>query len=115
MPHNNVFSVSLEEVKANFARYDLLDDQVRFVPGWFQDSLPTAPIEQLVVLRLDCEHVFLDYRRADQPVPEALQRRLCNHRRLKLLPRCHAVDDFRAKNVIDDVLQDGGWKRVLGA
>ena len=45
--------VSPEEVKANFARYGLLDDQVRFLVGWFRDTLPTAPIERLAVLRLD--------------------------------------------------------------
>jgi len=46
-------AVPLEEVKANFARYGLLDDQVRFLPGWFKDTLPAAPIERLAVLRLD--------------------------------------------------------------
>jgi O-methyltransferase len=45
--------VSLDEVKANFARFGLLDAQVRFLPGWFSDTLPTAPIEQLAILRLD--------------------------------------------------------------
>ena len=46
-------AVSLEEVQANFARYGLLDDRVRFLTGWFKDTLPTAPIERLAVLRLD--------------------------------------------------------------
>ena len=46
-------AVPIERVKANFARYGLLDDQVRFLPGWFQDTLPTAPISQIAVLRLD--------------------------------------------------------------
>src|SRR5437764_6587729 len=45
--------VSLEQVKANFERYGLLDDQVQFLPGWFRDTLPVAPIEQIAVLRLD--------------------------------------------------------------
>ena len=45
--------VSLEEVKANFTRYGLLDDQVQFLPGWFKDSLPTASIDRLAVLRAD--------------------------------------------------------------
>lgn len=44
---------SLEEVRANFSRYNLLDDRVRFLPGWFRDTLPNAPIERLAVLRLD--------------------------------------------------------------
>ncbi|MDH3245569.1 MAG: TylF/MycF family methyltransferase [Saprospiraceae bacterium] len=46
-------AVSLDEVKANFTKYDLLDDQVRFVKGWFRDTLPTAPIRKLALLRLD--------------------------------------------------------------
>jgi hypothetical protein len=46
-------SVSLEQVRANFARYDLLDEQVCFLPGWFQDTLPAAPVERLAILRLD--------------------------------------------------------------
>ena len=46
-------SVSLEEVKCNFAKYGLLDDQVQFLKGWFKDTLPTAPIQKLALLRLD--------------------------------------------------------------
>ncbi len=46
-------AVSLEEVQALFRRYDLLDDQVRFLKGWFRDTLPQAPIDRLAVLRLD--------------------------------------------------------------
>jgi hypothetical protein len=46
-------AVSLDEVKANFAKYDLMDDQVKFLKGWFKDTLHTAPIEQLAILRLD--------------------------------------------------------------
>ncbi|MDP6867930.1 MAG: TylF/MycF/NovP-related O-methyltransferase [Acidimicrobiales bacterium] len=40
-------------VEANFARYGLLDDRVRFLEGWFADTLPTAPIRGLALLRLD--------------------------------------------------------------
>jgi macrocin-O-methyltransferase TylF-like protien len=46
-------AVSLEDVQRNFQRYELLDDQVRFLKGWFRDSLPKAPIEKLAILRLD--------------------------------------------------------------
>jgi O-methyltransferase len=46
-------AVSLEQVRENFARYDLLDDQVRFLKGWFRDTLPNAPVEALAVMRLD--------------------------------------------------------------
>lgn len=46
-------AVSVPQVQANFQRYNLLDDQVRFLEGWFKDTLPTAPMERLAVLRLD--------------------------------------------------------------
>lgn len=46
-------AISLEEVKSNFRVYGLLDEQVRFLKGWFKDTLPTAEIEQLAVIRLD--------------------------------------------------------------
>lgn len=46
-------AVPLEQVKANFAKYGLLDDQVCFLKGWFSETLPTAPIERLAILRLD--------------------------------------------------------------
>lgn len=45
--------VSMEDVQANFARYGLLDHNVKFLKGWFKDTLPTAPIERLAVARLD--------------------------------------------------------------
>lgn len=50
---NDVLAVPLAEVRHNFARYGLLDDQVRFLPGWFAETLPDAPVERLAVLRLD--------------------------------------------------------------
>ena len=33
-------AVSLERVQENFRRYGLLDEQVRFLKGWFRDTLP---------------------------------------------------------------------------
>jgi hypothetical protein len=46
-------AVDLDQVKANFAKYGLLDGQVRFLAGWFKDTLAAAPIEQLAIVRLD--------------------------------------------------------------
>ena len=48
-----ILAIPLEEVQENFRRYNLLDDQVQFLKGWFCDTLPTAPIDKLAVLRLD--------------------------------------------------------------
>ncbi len=46
-------SVSLADVKSNFHRYGLLDDNVKFLKGLFDDTLPQAPIDQLSILRVD--------------------------------------------------------------
>jgi hypothetical protein len=46
-------AVSLDEVKANFARFGLLDDQVSFVKGWFRDTLPELRDHGWAVIRLD--------------------------------------------------------------
>ena len=49
----NHLAVGIDEVRRNFDAYGLLDDQVRFLKGWFCDTLPTAPIERLALMRLD--------------------------------------------------------------
>jgi O-methyltransferase len=46
-------AVSLEQVQNNFRRFGLLDQQVKFLKGWFCDTLPTAPIDRISILRLD--------------------------------------------------------------
>lgn len=42
-----------EHVKSNFARYGLLDDRVVFLKGWFSETIPSAPIKNIAVLRMD--------------------------------------------------------------
>lgn len=54
--HYKHFAAGLEEVQANFAAFGLLDDQVRFLKGWFKDTLPAAPIQRLAVMRLDGDY-----------------------------------------------------------
>ena len=46
-------AVDLGTVQENFRKFDLLDEQVVFLPGWFADTLPAAPIDRLALLRLD--------------------------------------------------------------
>lgn len=46
-------AVGLEDVRENFRKFGLLDAQVMFLPGWFSETLPNAPIQQLALLRLD--------------------------------------------------------------
>jgi hypothetical protein len=50
------FAVDIDSVRANFAAYGLLDDRVIFLKGWFKDTLPSAPIEKIAVMRLDGDY-----------------------------------------------------------
>ena len=80
---------SLPEVRDRFARYGLLDEQVRFLPGWFRDTLPTAPIERLALLRLDGDlyDSTLDALSALYPrlSPGGVTRGLHHRRRLRVI------------------------------
>lgn len=46
-------AVPMESVMKNFEHYGLLDNQVKFLKGWFKDTLPTAPIDKIALLRMD--------------------------------------------------------------
>jgi len=46
-------AVSLDQVKENFRRFNLLDEQVVFIQGWFKDTLKDLPTDAIAVLRLD--------------------------------------------------------------
>src|SRR5215472_3797697 len=111
---NPVLGISLEQVKANFARYGLLDEQVRFLEGWFKDTLPTAPIEQLAILRLDG-----DMYSSTTDALQSLYAKLSPGGFLIVddygsTPPCRqAVDDFRAKHQITEPIQKIDWTGVF--
>ena len=111
---NPVLGISLEQVKANFARYGLLDEQVRFLVGWFKDTLPTAPIQQLAILRLDG-----DMYSSTTDALQSLYAKLSPGGYLIVddygsTPPCRqAVDDFRARNNITEPIQKIDWTGVF--
>jgi O-methyltransferase len=45
--------VSVPSVQKNFTKYHVLGDNVVFIKGFFEDTLPVAPIDKLAILRLD--------------------------------------------------------------
>jgi O-methyltransferase len=106
-------AVPVDEVRRNFERYGLLDDQVRFLEGWFQDTLPDAPIDQLAVIRLDG-----DMYESTIVALEALYPRLSVGGYLivddYVLPGCRrAVDDFRRDHGVTEPLEEIDWTGVF--
>lgn len=101
-----ILAVPLEEVEELFARYGLLDAQVKFLKGWFKDTLPTAPIEQLAILRLDGD---LYESTMDALIPlydKVTQGGFVIVDDYGSCPPCNrAIHDFRAKYGISEELQ----------
>jgi O-methyltransferase len=48
-----MLAVDEATVRRTFEAYGMLDDRVRWLRGWFAETLPAAPIGALAVLRLD--------------------------------------------------------------
>jgi len=103
-------SVSLEQVQSYFERYDLLDGQVRFLKGWFRDTLPTAPIDQLAVIRLDGDLYESTMDALVHLYPKlSVGGYLIVDDYGALLPCREAVHDYRAAHDIHDVLVPIDW------
>jgi len=103
-------AVSLEDVKANFERYGLLDDQVRFLKGWFRDTLPVAPIERLAVLRLDGDMYESTMDTLVNLYPKLSEGGYAIVDDYGAIPACRqAVHDYRSANRITEKIRNIDW------
>ena len=116
-PQASFLTIPEEQVRDNFARYDLLDDQVRFLAGWFKDTLPAAPIEQLSLMRLDGDLYGSTWDALSALYPKLAPGGFViidDYR----FPSCrNAVNDYRDQHGIDDPIlkidEDGVfWRRA---
>ena len=95
-------AVSLDQVIDNFKKYNLLDNSVVFIKGFFEDSIKDAPIDKLAVLRLDgdmysstivvLEHLYPKVSKGGFIIVDDYCLKGCNQ----------AVHDYRAKHGITD-------------
>jgi O-methyltransferase len=105
--------IPLDEVKRNFARYGLLDDRVRFLPGWFKDSLPTAPIDTIAVLRLDADMYESTIQALTSLYPKLAPGGYVIIDDYNALHNCKAaVHDFRDMFGIQDEIHSIDWSGV---
>lgn len=106
-------AVSLETVQRNFERYELFGDNVKFLKGWFSDTLPDAPIEKLAVLRADA-----DMYESTMDVLVNLYDKVSPGGYIiiddyLLIESCRkAVDDFREERGITDEIVKVDWNAV---
>lgn len=109
---NDYLAVSLDAVQENFRRYGLLDDQVRFLPGWFSETLPNAPIERLALLRLDGDHYNSTKDALENLYPKLSPGGFVIIDDFALSGCRNAVEDFRRENKIEDEVQSIDWTGV---
>jgi hypothetical protein len=105
--------VSQDTVQQNFERYGLGDDQVCYLPGWYRDTLPAAPIDRIALLHLDC-----DMYESNIVALRSLYDRVSSGGYVVIddygaIAGCRkAVDDFRKEKGIDTELQHVDWTAV---
>jgi len=96
--------VSQEQVEENFRQFGLLDERVVFLKGWFKNTLPTAPIERLALMRLDGDMYESTMDGLTHLYPKLSVGGFCIIDDYAL-PRCRqAVEDFRASRGIREPL-----------
>lgn len=106
-------AISVEEVKGNFKKYDLLDDQVHFLKGWFKDTLPTAPIDKLALLRLDGDMYSSTYTALTHLYPKLSPGGFVIIDDRGAVAACQqAVLDYRRENGITEKITDVDWTAV---
>lgn len=111
-----MLAVSEAEVRANFQRYGLLDDQVRFLPGWFKDTLPDAPIDRIAVLRIDGDLYESTMQVLDALYPRLSPGGFCIIDDYQLKMCRQAVTDYRANhgisaNIVDIDGRGAFWRK----
>ena len=107
-------SIGLETVKENFRAYSLLDNRVKFIKGWFDETLRDAPIEKIALLRLDG-----DLYKSTMDAIEALYDKVSvggyiivdDYHDIEACRR--AVHDFRDKRGINDPIIPIDWTGVF--
>ncbi len=101
-----ILAVPETEVRANFQRYGLLDDRVRFLPGWFKDTLPDAPIDRIALLRLDGDLYESTLEALDALYPRLSPGGFCIIDDYVLKGCRDAVTEYRAKHGISAEIVD---------
>jgi O-methyltransferase len=105
--------VPLEEVKANFAWHGLLDDQVKFLPGWFRDTLRSLAGHRWAVVRLDGDMYESTIQGLEHLYPSLSSGGFLIVDDYGVAPACkEAVEDFRAANEIAEPLHEVDWTAV---
>ncbi len=103
----DVLGIPESAVRNNFKRYGLLDDRVRFLPGWFKNTIPDAPIDRIALLRLDGDLYESTFQALDALYSRLSAGGFCIIDDYHEMDECcQAVTDYRQKNSISAEIID---------
>lgn len=106
-------AVPLEEVRVNFEKYGLLDSQVCFLEGWFRETLPSATVRQLALLRLDGDMYESTYVALESLYPKLSGGGYLIVDDYGAVPACRsAVEDFRKLHGITNQVIPIDWTGI---
>jgi O-methyltransferase len=105
-------AVSVDEVRQNFERFRLLDDQVRFIEGFFADTLPELK-GQWSVIRLDGDMYDSTMVALESLYPSLSPGGFLIIDDYKLPPCRKAVHDYRDANGIEEPMEQIDWTGVF--
>jgi O-methyltransferase len=107
-------AVSEEEVRGNFDRYGLLDQQVQFLPGWFRQTLPTLAEERFAVVRLDGDMYESTILALEHLYPRLSVGGYLIVDDYGALPTCRkAVEDYRLQHGVEESIRWIDWTGVF--
>jgi O-methyltransferase len=105
--------ISREQVEQNFRRYGMMDTNVKFLHGWFRDTLPAAPIEKLAVVRLDGDMYESTMDGLKHLYPKLVPGGYLIVDDYGAVEACRkAVEDYRTEQKIEDKIQTIDWTGI---
>ena len=108
------FGISLEQVQDNFRAYDLLDDNVVFLKGWFKNTLPKLEKkEKFAIIRLDGDMYESTIQAMEVLYPKLSVGGYVIVDDYGAIGACkQAIEDFRARHSISEPVQEVDWTGV---
>lgn len=105
-------SIPLDEVKANFARFGC-EEGVEFVPGFFEDTLPTLPKRKWSLVRLDGDTYEATWLALEALYPSLSPGGYLVVDDYSFIEACQrAVDDFRESRGITEPIEEIDWNSI---
>jgi len=110
---SDILGISLESVQDNFRSYDLLDDNVVFLKGWFKDTLPKLKAKKFAIIRLDGDMYESTIQAIEELYPKLSVGGYIIVDDFGAVKGCRkAINDYRKAHGITDPIEKVDWTGV---